>query len=89
MIPVLLSRRQHCRLYPLLRKPNSPTDFAYVEVLIACPPSATGRVAPYALSSIFGGTRSSHAARYVVFLLGIQCVQLCIVCDSSGVARGA
>lgn len=36
----------------LLRKPDSPANLAHVKVLIACPSSAAGRIAPYALPSI-------------------------------------
>jgi hypothetical protein len=64
---------------PNFAQPNSPTDFAHVKVLIARPPSAPGRVAASTLSSIFCRSCSSHAARYTVFLLGIQRVELCVV----------
>jgi hypothetical protein len=69
------------------RKPNSPTNFAHVKVLVACPPSPAGRIAPNALPSIFCRGCSSHAARYAVFLFGIQRVELCVV--SPAVLRAA
>jgi hypothetical protein len=78
-IPVLLSRRQYCQYCPRLRKPNSPTNFAHVKVLVASPPSTPRRVAPDTLPSIFCRIRSSHAARNTVFLLGIQRVGLSVV----------
>jgi hypothetical protein len=88
-IPVLLSRRQHCRYCPRMRKPNSPTNFAHVKVLVACPPSPAGRVAPNTLPSIFCRSSSSHAARYAVFLLGIQRVELYVANPAvSCAARG-
>lgn len=79
MIPVLLSRRQCCTTYNLLRKPDLPTDLAYIKILVARPAPTAGRVAPNTLPPIFCCARSSHAARYLVFLVRIQCVQLCMV----------
>lgn len=48
-----------------------PADLAHVEVLVARPPPAPGRIAR-AIPGFFLLVRSSHAARIAVFLFRIQ-----------------